>query len=154
MGKTTKTLTEISLQISTITNFFLAAAGPQRDLLMQTIKKSQEAIEAIRKDMVVQTATPVKVTPRKTKEETQKEMLDVELDLITKQQEGADTSEIKKKLNELRAKATFLKTRASRGRRYHPIANRHLLTKNNITDGKDKNVMTISSFKSVNFFLN
>lgn len=102
---------------------------------MQTIKKSQEAIEAIRKDMVAQGVSPLKSNQHKTKEETQKEMLDVELDLITKQQEGADTSEIKKKLQELKAKATLYRGRG-RGRRFNPIANRHLLTKNNLVDGK------------------
>lgn len=116
--------------------FITAPAGPQRDLLKQTIKKSQEAIEAIRKDMVSQTSAPLKTTQRKTKEETQKEMLDAELDLITKQQEGADTSEIKKKLQELRAKTTLFKTRGRGGRRFNPIASRHLLTKNNLIDGK------------------
>lgn len=104
-------------------------------MLKQTIKKSQEAIEAIRKDMVAQTAVPLKGAQRKSKEETQKEMLDAELDLITKQQEGADTSEIKKKLQELRAKATLYKGRG-RGRRFNPIASRHLLTKNNLIDGR------------------
>lgn len=103
---------------------------------MQTIKKSQEAIEAIRKDMVTQTTAPAKTPQRKTKEETQKEMLDAELDLITKQQEGADTSEIKKKLQELRAKATTFRGRG-RGRRFNPIANRHLLSKNNLIDGSN-----------------
>lgn len=101
---------------------------------MQTVKKSQEAIEAIRKDMMMQPVLPVKVAQKKTKEETQKEMLDVELDLMTKQQKGADTTEIQKKLLELRARASSFIRGRGRGRRFSPIASRHLLTKNNLVD--------------------
>lgn len=108
--------------------------GPQRDLLKQTIKKSQEAIEAISKDMQSQPAVPAKVTNlKKNKEDAQKEILDAELDLITKQQEGADTFELQKKLIELRAKIGTVRGRG-RGRRFNPIVSRQLLSKNNLID--------------------
>lgn len=115
----------------------LAPAGPQRDLLKQTIKKSQEAIEAIRKDIQIQTLVNAKNNVKRSKEETQKEMLDTELDIITKQQEGADTTELQKKLLELRAKVGMTRGRG-RGRRYSPIVSRQLLTKNNLIDNNCK----------------
>lgn len=120
----------------TIKLIFLAPVGPQRDLLKQTIKKSQEAIEAIRKDIQIQTLLGAKVNVKRSKEETQKEMLDTELDIITKQQEGADTTELQKKLLELRAKVGMTTTTRGRGRgrRFNPIVSRQLLTKNNLID--------------------
>lgn len=107
--------------------------GPQRDLVKETIKKTQESIEEIRKDIASSTEQAAKTTTvqRKTKEDTQKEMLDIELDLITKQQEGADTTEIQKRYLELKAKNASLRAKVARGRRYNPIA-RHLLSKNNL----------------------
>lgn len=85
---------------------------------MTTIKTVQESIESIRKDMM-STASPAKIpapgaaagqlTPaRKSREEAQREVLDAELDLITKQQEGGDTSELQRRLLELRAQAYTL----------------------------------------------
>lgn len=60
----------------------------------------------------------------------------MELDLIAKQQEGADTTELQKKLLELKAKlAVQHRTLRGRGRgRFNPIVNRHLLSKNNLVD--------------------
>lgn len=69
----------------------------------------------------------------KTKEDTQRELLDTELDLITKQQEGADTSEIQKKLLELRARVAQTRGRGRGARRFTPIVSRHLLSKNNLS---------------------
>lgn len=112
--------------------------GQQRDLLKETIKKTQEAIESIRKDMQIQALLNVKNNNvKRTKEEAQKEMLDTELDIITKQQEGADTTELQKKLLELRARVGMTRGRG-RGRRYNPIVNRQLLTKNNLIDNNCK----------------
>jgi RNA-binding protein 26 len=106
--------------------------GPQRDLIMETIKKTQESIEGIKKDLL-QSVLTAKTTPqKKAKEDVQREMLDAELDLITKQQEGADTSEIQKKLFELKARAAMTRGRG-RGRRYSQVS-RHLLSKNNLID--------------------
>ncbi|XP_023311914.1 zinc finger protein swm isoform X3 [Anoplophora glabripennis] len=106
-------------------------AGPQRDIIKDTIKKTQEAIEDIKKDIEAATLLAKSVPQKKTKEEAQRELLDTELDLITKQQEGADTSEIQKKLLELRAKVASVRGRGRGARRYTP---RHLLTKNNLVD--------------------
>ncbi|KAK5638531.1 hypothetical protein RI129_012826 [Pyrocoelia pectoralis] len=127
------------------------AVGPQRDLLLQTIKKSQEATEAIRKDMMSQAIPTVKVPPCKSKEEVQKEVLDAELDLITKAAEGADTSELQKRVTELKAKISLGGRRASRGRRYNPIS-RHLLSKNNLIDNSGlKNVKSPTGSRSILF---
>ncbi|KAK9745392.1 PWI domain [Popillia japonica] len=120
-------------------------AGPQRDYLLRTIKKSQESIEAIRKVMVAQPVTPLKhQSAKKTKEEAQKEMLDAELDLITKQQEGADTSELQKKILELKAKTQISRGRG-RGRRF-PV-NRHLLSKNNLVNPGLRTSMKVNRFQ-------
>lgn len=111
--------------------------GPQRDIIKDTIKKTQEAIEDIKKDIEAATLLAKSVPQKKTKEEAQRELLDTELDLITKQQEGADTSEIQKKLLELRAKvASTARGRGRGARRYTP--GRHLLTKNNLVDNTSK----------------
>lgn len=115
----------------------LAPVGPQRDLLKQTIKKSQEAIEVIRKDIQNTMLCANKGNVKRSKEEAQKEMLDTELDIITKQQEGADTTELQKKLLELRAKVGMTRGRG-RGRRFNPIVSRQLLTKNNLIDNNCK----------------
>lgn len=113
--------------------------GPQRDLIKETIKKTQESIEEIKKDLE-KSAIVTKTTPqKKSKEETQRELLDTELELITKQQEGADTSELQKKLMELKAEAAAsVRSRGRGGRRFNPIVNRHLLTKNNLIDNTSK----------------
>ncbi|KAJ8982216.1 hypothetical protein NQ317_013518 [Molorchus minor] len=108
--------------------------GPQRDLIKETIKKGQEAIEAIKKDLEAAALAAKVAPPKKTKEETQRELLDTELDLITKQQEGADTSEILKKLLELKARVANARGRGRGAKRFTPIVSRHLLTKNNLVD--------------------
>lgn len=81
---------------------------------------------------------------KRTKEETEREILDVELELMAKQQEGADTKEIQKRLLELKAKVASLNGAAAAaaaggalgrgrgalaGRRF--VTARHLLKKNN-----------------------
>ena len=103
-------------------------------MFLDTIKKSQTAIEAMRKDMLSHASMSLKVNPlKKSKEEAQKEMLDAELDLMSKQQEGADTSELQKKISELRARTLLFKKLRGKSRRF-PSVNRHLLTKNNLAD--------------------
>lgn len=117
-------------------------SGPQRDLLKETIKTVQESIESIRKDMLSSTAgaagtglSPVMavkaLVPRKSKEEAQKEVLDAELDLMTKQQEGGDTSELQLRLMELRAQAYSLArgSGAVGGRRGRALRGRHHLVR-------------------------
>lgn len=88
--------------------------------LLGTIKSLQESIETIRKDLAPQNAVVVAAAapivkpkmvpppPRKTKEEIQKELLDAELDLITYQQEGKDSTELKLKVAELKKEASHL----------------------------------------------
>lgn len=75
------------------------------------------------------------MTKQRTKEEAQRELLDMELDLIAKQQEGQDTTELMKKLQDLRARVSCARGGArGRGRgRYVPVS-RHLLSKNNLID--------------------
>lgn len=129
--------------------------GPQRDVIKETIKKTQEAIEGIKKDLerAALAAKSVTASLKKTKEETQKELLDMELDLIAKQQEGADTTELQKKLTELKAKASVL-GRPVRGRgrgRYVPVVSRHLLSKNNLVDNSMK---LTGKIKTVNKIVN
>lgn len=106
--------------------------GPQRDLIKETIKKTQESIEEIRKDIAQSIASKMAAPQKKTKEDAQKEILDIELDLIAKQQEGADVTEIQKKYYELKAKTAMLKR--GRGRRYNPMQRHSLLSKNNLLD--------------------
>lgn len=97
---------------------------------METVRKTQESVETLKKDLM-QSVLTAKTTPqKKAKEDVQREMLDAELDLITKQQEGTDTSEIQKKLLELKARAATTRARG-RGRRFNPVS-RHLLSKNNL----------------------
>ncbi|KAF7284043.1 zinc finger protein swm [Rhynchophorus ferrugineus] len=114
--------------------------GPQRDIVKETIKKTQESIEAIKKDLENDALVARNnASLKKTKEETQKELLDTELDLIAKQQEGADTTEIQQKLAELNARAKALSRGRGRGRgRFMPVLNRRLLSKNNLIDNKLK----------------
>lgn len=75
------------------------------------------------------------LTPRKSKEEAQKEVLDAELDLMTKQQEGGDTSELQLRLMELRAQAYSLARGGSAagglvgGRRGRALRGRHHLVR-------------------------
>lgn len=101
--------------------------------------------------MQSQPVVPAKIAnPRKSKEEAQKEMLDAELDLITKQQEGGDTSELQKKLVELRAKVGGGRGRG-RGRRFNPIVSRQLLTKNNLVDNNSGECFICRWFCFFNF---
>ncbi|KAG8225803.1 hypothetical protein J437_LFUL005610, partial [Ladona fulva] len=84
----------------------------EREAIMATVKSLQESIEAIRKDLAA--GGPSIITNnaqshnRKTKEEAQKEILDAELDLFTKQQVGGDTSELQRKVAELKMEAHSL----------------------------------------------
>ncbi|CAG9829792.1 unnamed protein product [Diabrotica balteata] len=123
--------------------------GPQRDIVKETIKKTQEAIEEIKKDLEAAALSAKSTPPKKTKEETQKELLDTELDLITKQQEGADTSEIQKKILELRARVANSKPTRGRGiaRRYTP--GRHLLSKNNLKPRPVRSINRIAPVTTV-----
>ncbi|XP_061727946.1 zinc finger protein swm [Cydia pomonella] len=80
--------------------------GPQRAALMEAINSAQEGIEKLRKELVAYNRTlrqmQANAKKPKTREEAQKEILDAELDMFTKQQEGQDVSDIQKKISELR----------------------------------------------------
>ncbi|XP_044739465.1 RNA-binding protein 26 [Chrysoperla carnea] len=91
--------------------------GPQRETIKEAIQKLQQSIEDTRKSLVAavkqrsvtQVSVAAKISQqRKSKDEAQKELLDAELDLITKQQEGADTSDLQKKVFELKKHAQQL----------------------------------------------
>lgn len=72
----------------------------QKDALMGAIKVMQQGIDSLRKDLSSsnnsQPTAPSKPLP-KTREQAQKEILDAELDLITAQQEGQDSTELQKR---------------------------------------------------------
>ncbi|CAD0206826.1 unnamed protein product [Chrysodeixis includens] len=78
--------------------------GAQRAALLEAINSAQEGIEKLRKELVAYNGTLKQMQAKKpkTKEEAQKEILDAELDLFTKQQEGQDVTELTKKIAELR----------------------------------------------------
>ncbi|KAJ0182988.1 hypothetical protein K1T71_000964 [Dendrolimus kikuchii] len=79
---------------------------PQRAALIEAINSSQEGIEKLQKELVAYTGmiAQIKAKPQKpkTREEAQKEILDAELDMFTKQQEGQDVTDLAKKIKELR----------------------------------------------------
>ncbi|KAK6645014.1 hypothetical protein RUM43_001290 [Polyplax serrata] len=73
----------------------------QKKDIMDTVKALQDSIEKIQQELVE--TTKKKIIPvKKTKEEIQKEILDTELDLMTKQQEGGDVSGLQKKISALK----------------------------------------------------
>ncbi|XP_054279782.1 RNA-binding protein 26-like isoform X2 [Macrosteles quadrilineatus] len=97
----------------------------KRAEIMATLKGFQENIETLRKDFEGKTVSnnPVKVTPqlvKRSREEVgdslssppttnmQKQLLDAELDLFNQQQEGKDTTELQKRVIELKTKAHSL----------------------------------------------
>lgn len=79
---------------------------PQRAALIEAINSSQEGIEKLQKELVAYTGTIAQMKAKplkpKTREEAQKEILDAELDMFTKQQEGQDVTDLMKKIGELR----------------------------------------------------
>jgi RNA-binding protein 26 len=83
--------------------------------LMEIVKSLQESIEKIKLDLD-KSANPIHTgqkpqnpipaaPPSRNKEETQKEILDAELDLYNKELEGGDTLALKRKVLELRSQA-------------------------------------------------
>ncbi|KAJ8707780.1 hypothetical protein PYW07_011457 [Mythimna separata] len=96
-------------------------SGPQRAALLEAIKSAQEGIEKLRKELVAYAGTIKQMQAKKpkTKEEAQKEILDAELDLFTKQQEGQDVTELTKKIAELRRQMSIQFPTHSMMRRPH-----------------------------------
>uniref|UniRef100_A0A1L8DFL6 Putative rna-binding protein 27 isoform x2 n=1 Tax=Nyssomyia neivai TaxID=330878 RepID=A0A1L8DFL6_9DIPT len=76
------------------------SSDPQRPRMMASVKDLQDTIEKLREEISAEQAKNVP-PGRKSKEQQQKELLDVELELITQQQEGQDTTAIQKKLFEM-----------------------------------------------------
>ncbi|GAB0090657.1 swm [Sergentomyia squamirostris] len=82
------------------------STDPQRPQMMALVKSLRDKIEKLQGEIAVEQekiTTPAQNAPpgRKSKEQQQKELLDVELELITQQQEGQDTTAIQKKLLEM-----------------------------------------------------
>ncbi|KAK0077937.1 hypothetical protein PV325_003260 [Microctonus aethiopoides] len=80
----------------------------QKDAIMATIKMMQQSIDELRKDLATNGQSGANKSQVKSREQTQKEILDAELDLMTAQQEGQDAGELQKRLIELKAQAAAL----------------------------------------------
>ncbi|EFN81664.1 RNA-binding protein 26, partial [Harpegnathos saltator] len=80
----------------------------QKESIMPTIKAMQQSVDNLRKDLAANGQINSSKPQVKSREQTQKEILDAELDLMTAQQEGQDAGELQKRLNELRAQAAVL----------------------------------------------
>ncbi|XP_014487281.1 PREDICTED: RNA-binding protein 26 isoform X3 [Dinoponera quadriceps] len=80
----------------------------QKDSIMPTIKAMQQSVDNLRKDLAANGQISNSKSQVKSREQTQKEILDAELDLMTAQQEGQDAGELQRRLNELRAQAAVL----------------------------------------------
>lgn len=81
---------------------------PARAKYFKTIKELESSMDKLKEEIANEKAqisasmSQTSVLPvKKSKEQQQKELLDVELELITQQQEGNDTTAIQKKLQEL-----------------------------------------------------
>ncbi|OWR53044.1 RNA-binding protein 26 [Danaus plexippus plexippus] len=97
----------------------------QRTALMDAIKASHDGIEKLREQLVayngMRAQMQANVKKPKTAQEAQKEILDAELDIITKQQEGQDVSELSQRIAALRrAAAALAPRRTNRGGRFNP----------------------------------
>uniref|UniRef100_A0A336MGH7 CSON012044 protein n=1 Tax=Culicoides sonorensis TaxID=179676 RepID=A0A336MGH7_CULSO len=91
----------------------------QKKTYIATIKELEAKIVALRKEIAAEQQRLAAVQPpiqvRKTKEQKQKELLDVELDLITQEHDGNDTSAIQRKLKELQKSIHTAKSRIRSG---------------------------------------
>lgn len=89
----------------------IESTDPQRISLLATIKSLQNNIDVLKKEIATDQAqmtaqiqpaqTPAAHPFRKSKELQKKELLDIELELIAQQQDGNDTTDIQKRLEEL-----------------------------------------------------
>ena len=80
----------------------------QKDAIMATIKTMQQSINNLQNDLSANGQSAPGKLQVKSREQTQKDILDAELDLINAQQEGQDAVEIQKRLIELRAQAAVM----------------------------------------------
>lgn len=112
-----KQIKEQKLLISKLEKKNLSAA--EKDLIMKTIKSLSSNIESLKKEVeLAAMAAKSKESPSQARQIAQKAILDQELDLITHQNTGEDTTELKKKVEELKqeAKSLGLLDPPSRGR--------------------------------------
>lgn len=102
-----KQIKEQKLLISKLEKKNLSAA--EKDLIMKTIKSLSSNIEALKKEVELAAMTvKSKESPSQARQIAQKAILDQELDLITHQNTGEDTTELKKKVEELKQEAKSL----------------------------------------------
>ena len=101
--------------------------GEERAAVMQTVRTLQESIETLKKDLQVSAAkesnanvsrSPFQpIAGTKSVEDAQKEILDAEIELYQKQQEGSDTTELQKRVQELHTIIHMSLRGSSTGRR-------------------------------------
>ncbi|KAJ7363330.1 RNA-binding protein 26 [Desmophyllum pertusum] len=102
-----KQIKEQKLLISKLDKKNLSTA--EKELIVKTIKSLSANIEALRKEVeLAAMAAKSKESPVQARQIAQKAILDQELDLITHQNTGEDTTELKKKVEELKQEAKSL----------------------------------------------
>ena len=104
-----------------------------RAAIMQTVRGLQESIEKLKQDLQhtvlketnaagtpsgpkATTTAPAAAQVKKSLEEAQRELLDAEIELYQKQQEGSDTTELQKKVLQLKSLSQSVRGGAVRGR--------------------------------------
>ncbi|CAH3022608.1 unnamed protein product [Porites evermanni] len=96
-----KQIKEQKLLISKLEKKNLSAA--EKDMIVKTVKSLSSNIEALKKEVeLAAMAAKSKESPSQARQIAQKAILDQELDLITHQNTGEDTTELKKKVEELK----------------------------------------------------
>ncbi|CAH3039111.1 unnamed protein product, partial [Porites lobata] len=102
-----KQIKEQKLLISKLEKKNLSAA--EKDMIVKTVKSLSSNIEALKKEVeLAAMAAKSKESPSQARQIAQKAILDQELDLITHQNTGEDTTELKKKVEELKQEAKSL----------------------------------------------
>ncbi|XP_041079404.1 RNA-binding protein 27-like isoform X2 [Polyodon spathula] len=80
----------------------------ERANIMKTFKELTDKISQLKDEIKPNSSTPLKSTQPKTKIDTQKELLDAEMDFHKKLSSGEDTTDLKKKLGQLQVEAARL----------------------------------------------
>ncbi|KAL9973174.1 hypothetical protein ACROYT_G019591 [Oculina patagonica] len=102
-----KQIQEQKLLISKLEKKNLSTA--EKELIVKTIKSLSSNIEGVKKEVeLAAMAAKSKESPSQARQIAQKAILDQELDLITHQHTGEDTTELKKKVEELKQEAKSL----------------------------------------------
>lgn len=102
-----KQIQEQKLLISKLEKKNLGTA--EKELIVKTIKSLSSNIEALKKEVeLAAMAAKSKESPSQARQIAQKAILDQELDLISHQNTGEDTTELKKKVEELKQEAKSL----------------------------------------------